>query len=143
MSSKLKLKSNAGGSVSLIVDDALSSDEEFNVSDSGIESEVATFHYATKFPDGTMIIGGTSTLQSITDNGSGTSYFSAEHMFNFPMSFVGRPVVSFSTVDPGGGSYPWAKAGVYRSTTQASAYLQSTVLNATATLQYIAIGRWK
>lgn len=55
MSSKLKLNSTAGGSLSLVVDDTLLTDETFNVSVGGIESGSNTNGNYTKFPDGTLI----------------------------------------------------------------------------------------
>lgn len=68
MSSRLKLKSTAGGSLSLIVDDTLATDEEMNISNGGIENGTWTgvngaSGYWTKFPDGTFMAHGKGTLR--------------------------------------------------------------------------------
>ncbi len=58
MSSKVKLKATSGGSVSMVVDDSLLTDEEFNVSTGGIESGKEGEGLYVKFPDGTLICTG-------------------------------------------------------------------------------------
>lgn len=143
----IKLKSPAGGSVELIADPTLATDEQLIIDETGnygIENggDIATGWY-TKFPDGTLICTYLHGTPSVCSIDSGGSFFSPELTFAFAHAFVGIPMVTFVAQYPSGSSYPWGKAGTTLSSTQASGYLHGTSITAEGQMGFTAIGRWK
>lgn len=128
MSAELKLKALAGGSLSLQVDDTLTTDETFNVSDGGIESGIGY----VKFPDGTMMQWGQGAAGSKSTGGSLTT---------FPIPFVGGAPFASAI---GSGTSATANVTVsYYSVPTLTGVVFKTEHTASVTIRWNAIGRWK
>ncbi len=139
MSSKLKLKSTAGGSLSLAVDDALATDETLVVpnegfqpldEDHGITRGTWAFGEWTKFPDGTAIV-------TLRDSPAHPSW-----IYAFPFTFIGGP-----TVIPGSrSSLPFIVTAHGVTSTQMTLYRwnpDGSSSNQAYGWVATAIGRWK
>ena len=133
MSSKLKLNSNAGGSLGLIIDDTLATDEEFNISNGGIESGSNANGSWTKFPDGTLICyGDTATL----DGNIG--------VVTFPQAFILAPLVTVTASHSNdAGYYPQLRNDATTTTVSYYRYRESGSTTDGFLSNWIAIGRWK
>lgn len=145
MSSKLKLKSTAGGSLSLIIDDALATDEEMNISDGGIVTVTNANGTAIKYPDGTMICHNKDLLPAeiTTDTLYGSIYATAvgSNIKTFPVAFIDLPIVSCS---PRLTSGRILGAVDFLTTTTSFDYMLSGSSSlGKAIPYYMAIGRWK
>jgi len=138
MSSKLKLNNLAGGSLSLIVDDALLTDEEFNVSNGGITRGITSTGGWTKFPDGTMMEWGTA-LTTTADS---------SNIFSFANTFAVIPIVVGGNTS---GTTTFIQIKLAATTTSSFTFGALTVLNASTAhswngsivMNFHAIGRWK
>lgn len=151
MSSKLKLKSTAGGSLSLIVDDTLATDETMNISDGGIVTVTNANGTAIKYPDGTMICTLDYTATGITPTTvavQGLTQYTHAYSWIFPHAFIdtttvvsanprlknsGTPVASMNTT--------YCTEPSVSSTTVA--FLSLAGFNEVQNGGFIAIGRWK
>lgn len=146
MSAKLKLRSNAGGSVSLIVDDTLATDEEVEINAShGIEYGSNTNGYYTKFPDGTLIQWGVVTIADVPLTVVSGSLFrntSTAIRIDFPLSFIDNQYSAnyapntFTSIM---GITPYAKNSSYMLGIGYSTISQTISIP----LDWYAVGRWK
>ena len=140
MSSKLKLKATSGGSLSMLVDDTLTTDEEFNVSNSGILFGTGYI----KYPDGTLICYG-SVAQQTTDTQMGTSGIYRNSVLvttTFAIAFTNAPTLSLAgatTVN----QYCWVGPLGVITTTGFGLTIMSTGSTGQLSPHYHAIGRWK
>ncbi len=134
MSSKLKLKSNAGGSVSLVVDDILATDEEVEITSAfGIESGSNANGSWTKFPDGTLIC-----IHSDADDSGSTI------PWTYPVPFTEVPVVQIAFNGSTPGYYSVQVSSIL---TASCSYIKGLTSGVATTdginVQLTAIGRWK
>lgn len=145
MSGKLNIKAASGGSVSLVVDDTLATDEEFNVSEGGIESGSNANGEYTKFPDGTLMQWGKVVINP-TSNTGGENHI-------FPINFIDSNVVANASPEQ---TWSGSAAGIPVTNCYASSYdtlylkllslANGGVLSYPAdgmTMQWQATGRWK
>lgn len=145
MASAIKLNNVLGGSLTLKVDDTITTDDVVVINEGfGITSGSNANGSWIKYPDGTMICYHTSTTLLTTSAGSTYSFYSpTSAIFTFPVAFISTPNVTFSTAGVGGTLFPWVGAGDILNTTQCNAWLHSTKNDGTGYISYQAIGRWK
>ena len=146
----IKIYGNGGGSVELVADPALATDEEF-VMPWGIESGSNTDATWTKFPDGTLIVCGViNTSGDITTPWAslfeGASSFSKD--FPTEVTFISPPFVTYGGKGIGGvgGSFWLAIHQEPTATRTGKVFLvrpQEDTLDGDRKIQYQAIGRWK
>ena len=143
MSSKLKLNSNAGGSVSLTAPDGLTTDEVVDVGNMGIESGESQDGRWVAYPDGTLISSRTYPIEITATNTSGSLFRSNLLTFSFvtgPYSFVDNPDVSYYVNRSTG--IAWA-SGYVDNNTKCNIYVVGTSDTSSGYPGYIAVGRWK
>jgi len=149
MSGKLKLNSNAGGSVKFKVNDALATDEELELDHTGnygIESGSNVNGNWVKFPDGTLICRHAKTFFGVAINiANGVLYRSASTAAEivFPYIFVGdnpkvdispRQIIAVISINP----YNLTLTGTGTLVNSVNSLASQDVI-----INYIAIGRWK
>ena len=151
MSSKLKLKGTAGGSMSFVIDDTLVTDETFEVPASGVYSKDeidASAHgitnggsgdsFYTKFPDGTLICRGTL----ISLNGyriADSSY----RTITYAHAFIAIPSTTMTLSRGADDIYDlFVRGGAIRNLTQFNA-AHGGISGINTEMSYVAIGRWK
>lgn len=149
MSAKLNIKAASGGSVSLVVDDTLTTDEEFNVSEGGIENGSSTGGSYTKLPDGTLICYGfitNATSVGTFPNVFGTSAGSidrAEVTILWPHQFVGSPNVTATPIMANTDTANNPVSIVLKSVDFEVGVFRVFMPAGYTRFNYIAIGRWK
>ena len=96
-----------------------------------------------KFPDGTMICHNRVALNSINMQSAwGSLFISAEFPTTFPATFVVPPVVSVNMENLTGDGAIWMNAlSTVGSFT--GRFVRGSALTFTATLGWMAVGRWK
>ena len=144
MSSKLKLNSQAGGSVSLTVDDTLTTDEV--VSAGNIPIDIGDGYI--KYSDGTFIQYGSHTIGTISMIALGSMWKTDYITINFPEAFSSVPscIVSFESPAGADTSFIGARTtGATTSTVKALAFNAASDAphDTAAKISWQAIGRWK
>lgn len=132
MSSKLKLNSQSGGSVSLTVDDTLTTDEEVNLSElDTVESGSNANGNWVKFPDGTLM---QYRITSIT--GSKDVYF--------PISFIDTDYAFAATAKAASGKSITLGGNIYENYINISVFnLDGSSPTYALDILWQATGRWK
>ena len=158
--SKIKLNSNAGGSLSIKAPDGLTMDSVVTAMglDDNVSSTTSTYSSSkidsmitrgssangiwTKFADGTLICYGTTRYLQANGLTNGGVKYSAGEVVTFPMAFISIPTITISTTEYGA-VFAWG--GITKDTSATGCRVRIAAMDAaaTASIHWQAIGRWK